>query len=348
MRISSIIGGAVFMAAWALTGAPLAAAPRVELELATESNFPATAQQQWYSLLTELKVDSLRIRKAGAEDKAAVETGGTKQSPVYRVVGFLTSDNQLVVPGGRFSARDRSGISAWLKKLREEGPERVQSKGKLPFGLLPDELAEVNADLSRRVTFSTKDKPLAEAVSQIAGKLKFPLDTDRRASLALREAERIRDELEGVSSGTALAYLLRPAGLALEPVLDSNKKLRYLIGLPSAGRTAWPVGWTPDQPARELLPQLFEQLNVDLDDALLADTLSAISERLGAPVLYDHYALTRHGVDLEKATVKLPPKRLAYAVILNKVLHQANLKGEWRVDENDKPLLWVTTLKPVK
>ncbi|HUY91780.1 MAG TPA: hypothetical protein VMV10_23760 [Pirellulales bacterium] len=339
---------AVVLGFFCTAASPLSAAPRVELELATEGNFPATAQQQWYSLLTELKVDNLRIRKATADDKAEIVVGGTQQSPVYRVIGLLTGNNQLVVPGGRFSSRDRGEISAWLTKLRQDGPERVQSKGKLPFGLLPNELADVNADLSRRVMFSTKDMPLADAVAQIAGQLNHPLEIDRSASLALREAEKIRDELEGISSGTALAYLLRPAGLVLEPGLDQKKKLRYSVGRPSAGRTAWPVGWTADKPAREILPALFEQLNVDLDDALLSETLEAIGARLEAPVLYDHYALARRGIDPEKATVKLAPKRLAYAVILNKVLHQAELKGEWRVDENDKPLLWVTTLKPVK
>lgn len=339
---------AVALAALCASGVSLAAAPRVEFELATEGNFPATAQQQWYKLLTELKVDNLRIRKAMAGDKAEIVVGGVEKSPVYRVTGLLTGGNQLIVPGGRFSARDRDGLSAWLTKLRQEGPERVQTKEKLPFGLLPKELLEVNADLRQKVSFSTKDLAPPEAVAKIAGQLKIPHVVDRSAAAALRSAEPIHEELEGVSSGTALAYLLRPAGLVLEPRLDERKKLQYLIGSPRSGRTAWPIGWTAEKPAREILPELFEQLNVEIDDTPLSETLSVIGERLKAPVLYDHYALARRGIDPDKAKVKLPPGRLAYAIILNKVLHQADLKGEWRVDENDKPLLWVTTLKPVK
>lgn len=330
------------------SGVALAAAPRVEVELATEGNFPATAQQQWYKLLTELKVDNLRIRKAIAGDKAEVAVGGVESSPVYRVTGILTGNNQLVVPGGRFSARDRDAIAAWLTKLRQEGPERAQTKEKLPFGLLPRELLEVNADLKQKVGFSTKDLAPSDAVAQIADELKIPCLVDRSASAALRDAEPIREELEGLSCGTALAYLLRPAGLMLQPRLDERKKLQYLIGRAGADRTPWPIGWTAEKPAREILPELFEQLNVEIDDTTLSETLAAIGERLKAPVLYDHYALARRGIDPDKAKIKLPAARLAYAIILNKVLHQADLKGEWRVDENDRPLLWVTTLKSVK
>ena len=325
-----------------------AAAPRVELELATDGNFPAAAQQQWYKLLTELKVDNLRIRKATSEDKAEIAVEGTEQSLVYRVTGLLTGDNQLVVPGGRFSSRDRGGISAWLAKLRQDGPERVKTNQKLPFGLLPKEFFEVNADLSQKVGFSTKDVPLSDAVAKIAAGLKNPLVIDRSAAAALREAEPIGEELEGVSSGSALAYLLRPAGLTLTPRLDPRKKFEYSISRAGGNRAPWPVGWPPEKPTREILPDLFEQLNVDIDDTPLSETLAAIGERLKAPVLYDHYALARRGIDPEKTRVTLAPKRLAYAIILNKVLHQADLKGEWRVDENERPLLWVTTLKPVE
>lgn len=339
---------AVVMAASFALSTPLCAAGRVELELVTDSNFPATSQQQWYKLLTELKVDNLRIRKAISGDKAEIVVAGTASSPVYRVTGILRSSNELVVPGGRFSPRDRGRLADWLAKLREEGPERVQSGDKLPFGLTPSQFVAVNADLSRKVDFSTKDMQVHQAVARIAGSLQLPLSVDKSAAENLQRAEPIREELQGISSGTALAYLLRSAGLVLEPRLDARKQPVCAITKGASNRTPWPVGWPADKPARELLPDLFEQLNVEIDDTLLTETLSAIGGRLKTPVLYDHYALARHGIDLEKTKVKLAPARLAYAIILRKVLHQADLKGEWRIDETGQPLLWITTLKPVK
>jgi hypothetical protein len=346
LRIAGI--AALLAASVLIRGSVLRAAPRVEVELATDGNFPATAQQQWYKLLTELKVDNLRIRKAQPDDKSEITVAGTEKSPVYRVIGRLTGNNELIVPGGRFSSRDREGLSRWLTKLRQEGPERVATKEKLPFGLLPKEFAEVHADLSHKVAFSTKGLELHQAAAKIAGALQIPLSIDKSASAGLQQAEPVQEELEGLSSGAALAYLLRPAGLVLEPRLDAAKKLQYAIARPSADRTAWPIGWPADKPAREILPELFEQLNVEIDDTPLSETLDAIAERLGAPVLYDHYALARRGIDPTKTKIKLAPTKLAYAIILKKALHQADLTGEWRIDETGKPLLWVTTLKPVK
>ena len=47
-----------------------------------QSNFPPTAQQQWYKLLTELKVDSLQIREAGADDPVEIKVSGRESSPM--------------------------------------------------------------------------------------------------------------------------------------------------------------------------------------------------------------------------------------------------------------------------
>ncbi|HVX59857.1 MAG TPA: hypothetical protein VHC19_04620 [Pirellulales bacterium] len=343
----ALIAAAVFVACMG-SQSSVTAAGRVELELVMDANFPVTTQQEWYRLLTELKVDNLRIRKAISGDKAEIKVGGTQTSPVYRVTGILRASGQLVVPGGKFSSRDRGQLAEWLTKLREEGPERVQAGDKLPFGLTPSQFAAVNADLSQKVDFSTKNLEVQKAVARIAARLQLPLSVDRLAAPDLQRAEPVREDLQGISSGTSLAYLLRSAGLTMAPRLDARKRPEYVIAKGASNPTPWPVGWPADKPARELLPELFEQLNVEFDNVPLTDALTAVGGRLKSPVLYDHYALARNGIDLEKAVVALPPSRLAYAIILRKVLHQVDLKGEWRIDETGAPLLWVTTLKPVK
>ncbi|MGH7192365.1 MAG: hypothetical protein ACREJM_02390, partial [Candidatus Saccharimonadales bacterium] len=63
-------------------------------------------------------------------------------------------------------------------------------------------------------------------------------------------------------------------------------------------------------------------------------------------VLYDHYAMARQGIELTKLNAKFPAKKTWYGKILDKLLHQSGLTGEWRLDDAGKPLLWVTTLKP--
>ena len=48
-----------------------------------------------------------------------------------------------------------------------------------------------------------------------------------------------------------------------------------------------------------------------------------------------------------KKTVSHPQHRTSYSIALRKMLFQAGLKFEVRVDEAGKPFLWVSSVKPV-
>jgi hypothetical protein len=75
--------------------------------------------------------------------------------------------------------------------------------------------------------------------------------------------------------------------------------------------------------------------------------MSVIGQRLKAPLLMDHNAMARHGIDPEKVVVSFPASRTTYSLILQKVLFKAGLKEELRVDEAGNPFLWVTSVKPL-
>jgi hypothetical protein len=139
-------------------------------------------------------------------------------------------------------------------------------------------------------------------------------------------------------------------GLGLLPRIGETKKPEYAVIKPEAKEVTWPVGWPlEDRKPRDVLPELFETHNAEIEEGvLLGEALEAIGELLKTRVLYDHYALARHGIDVAKVTVKFPASKTWYAKVVDKVLHQAGLKGEWRLDDAGKPLLWVTTLKPVR
>ena len=68
---------------------------RVSIELVTEKGIPLTAAQQWNQVFSELGVNNLRIRSAIAGDAMGVENRGTKDAPVYDVVGVIKADNTL-------------------------------------------------------------------------------------------------------------------------------------------------------------------------------------------------------------------------------------------------------------
>lgn len=316
----------------------------ISVELITAERMPVTASKDWYDLFTELGVSGLTIRSAGEKDEVSVEAVGRKDAPSYRVKGILRGNNVLYLPNGRFGLKDRAGLKQWLDNLADLGVAGVAEQ-RSAFGLLPAQLQEINADLSQQVNFSTVGKTAAEFVNACASQLKFAVAVDPAVVRDLQETK-LTDELKGLSSGTALAAALRPAGLVLEPQRPAGGEIRYRIGKPAGGRESWPVGWKPQAANAKVLPQRFESIDVEINATPLTEALDGIAEQLKVAMLFDHNALALHGIDPAKVEVKLPPKKLSYSLIIQKILGQARLKCELRVDEAGQPFYWITTIKP--
>ena len=323
------------------------AAPRIDIELGTAEGFPATSAQRWYQLLTDLKIDNLRIRAGRADEEPAIERAGSAANPAYKVTGVLTANDELRLPGGKFGSRDRGRLAAWLEKLRSEGPERAAGAPRLPFGLSQQQLTAIGEDFARPIEFSTKDVKLSDLLTRVGGGLKFPLSADASAAARLRGAQPLETELRGLARGTALAFALEQEGLSLAPALDSRQQVAYAVSAQRGGQETWPVGRPLKLPRRDVLPGLFEFLNVELQDVPTSQALGAVAERLDVPVLIDRRALAHDKIDMAAAKVTLPAKRTTYDATLRKIMTAAKVKEEWREDDAGKPLLWITTPKPV-
>jgi hypothetical protein len=328
----------------AVGSSAFAAPPRVTLEIVARPGLAPTAPQEWHRALSSVGVSSVRIRSGTGGEEMGIEKEGRAAAPVYKVVGILSADNVLYLPGGKFGLRESGKLKAWLANLHDAGSEGVMAP-RSKSGLLPSELERVSDDLKRPVVISTKGQSAANAVRQIAAALKVPLVFDGGASAALSEVA-IEDELQGLSSGTALAALARPAGLVLEPRHARGGQLEYRLGKPRAGGEAWPVGWKPKKRPADVLPLLFEMLNVEIQEISVAEALAAIEGRLKVPFLFDRNALALYEVDPAAVQASVPEKRMSYSLVLRRVLSQAKLEYELRVDDAEKPFVWITTIKP--
>jgi hypothetical protein len=318
--------------------------PRVTLEVIAREGLAPTASQQWYQALSKLGIDGLRIRSDDLAGEMGVTNQGSQAAPAYKVVGILSADNVLRLPGGAFGPRDTGKLQKWLDELRDAGVEGV-TQPRSAFGLLPRQLQAVNDDLMRPLGFSTKGMPAAAAVAQIAKSLRNPLAFEPGATRALAQVK-LDDELDKLSRGTALAAIVRPAGLVVRPVQTGGAGVEYRIERPQAGEGVWPIGWPPKERRSETLPALFEMLNVEIKEIPVSEALAAIEARLKVPLVFDRNALALHGVDPTTAPADVPEKRMSYSQVLRTVLSQAKLTYELRVDEAEKPFLWITTVKP--
>ena len=76
-----------------------------------------------------------------------------------------------------------------------------------------------------------------------------------------------------------------------------GKTTHYRIGPQAAGHEAWPTGCTSEKPDRELVPDLFKFIHVEIDETPVAEATEAIQKRLEIPFLWDHYALESQASD---------------------------------------------------
>lgn len=333
---------AILGLAWIFPGANYGAEPRVDLELATEAGFAATQAAAWSELLSKAGFSSVRIRGGREDEQPKLETRPSKTTPSYSVLGILTANDQLLLPKSRFGLKDRGPIEEWLKKLRESGEEGISIKPGA-FGLLPRQREALDKALAVPFKSSTLGKQPREVAKLIADGLSLKFVTDPAGQTALAANEPIADELQGLSSGTALAALLRPLGLALVPE-RAGSDIRLRIADSRTAKEFWPVGWPPRGNPRETLPDLFKMLPVEIKETPVSEVIASVGSRLKTPVLIDYNSLARYNADLN-SKVNFPSANTFYGNVLDRTLFQAKLKYELRVDEANKPFLWITTVR---
>jgi hypothetical protein len=338
-----VLLGSALAASGAETGRPTAAA-KVQLELVGEAQQGAVmAFQEWLQVLRGAGIQNVRLRAATDGDKLGIEVRGSEQNRLYVVTGLLSGRDEILIPGGgRYRRSDAKRLAAWLDDLAERGPPD-RREPPAAFGLTAKQFDEARKDLARLVGFSTRDMTRAEVVEKIGRRLRLPLVVD--GPLADGQ-EKIEEELSGLSCGTALACILRPSGFLMAP-RKSDGGVSYTVAKARLDQEVWPIGWPPDKPQGEVLPALFEMRNVNVQNVPASRVMEAIGVQLQVPILLDHNALARHGVDPAKTNVSIPQQRTSYSLALRKLLFQARLKFEIRVDEAGTPFLWVSTVKPV-
>lgn len=317
---------------------------RVELSLTIAKGAPLTASQQWLPVLDEVGFSSTRISSEVPENPLEISKGGTDANPSYRVNGILTSNGDVLLPPGRkFSQSDKRGMKEWIRALRAQGPEGT-SGAKLPFGLTRAQFEEARKDFRTAVTTKTKGADPAATLKEITRGLTNPVVVDADAQRAFAESGAVRDEFQGLAIGTAVAALIRPAGLVLRPRAN-NGRIEYII---SDGRGAgenWPIGWGSKEGSGKLVPTLLEKEETQDIEVPLAAALGEIQTRVGVPFAYDYNGMATIGVDLASAKTQMKAGQIYYGRLLTRMLTQAKLKYEVRQDDAGRPFLWISTIR---
>jgi hypothetical protein len=314
----------------------------VELEIVGDDRGQLGQQQEWMEMLTEVGADRVKASTSARPGGPAIEELRSGTTTVIRVRGVLAG-RKLRMPGGEFSINDRDAIAALLRKLRDDGAEQTLAE-KVGFGLTSEQLVALHGGLAASVEAVTKGEALGTVVSTIRTRLPAPLVMSPEVeSLIAGDEAPVREELQGVSLGTALAILVRPHGLVVVPQRPQGGSLQIAVLPGEAVEEFWPIGWPVEEQVAATAPGLFEKTDVEIRGFKLADAMTAISGRTAIPVFYDHNSLAEKEVDPAEAIVTLARPQLTYFSIIIKLCSQTRpaLAPELRMDEAGKPFLWV-------
>ena len=331
--------------AGSLTVASAMADGRIEFELVTEKGFPLTGSHEWTRFLADFKLNRVRIRSGAGGEQPAIETSGPEATPTHYVLGVLTARSQLRLPGGTFSLRDKARLKDWILRLSQNGQESVTT-GRAAFGLSGRQLVAVHQALAAKVRTRTKGQRVEPMIAAIARGATEQVAIDSSVKDLVKGESLVADELTGLASGTSLAAILRPLGLVFVPVFSRGGGAQLRVMAVADAPESWPVGWPSEARPVDLVPKLFERLEVEIADTPLQEVLDSVQQRLGVPLLVDHVALARGKIDPSQAQVSYAKPRTYYKRILDETTRQAGLKVEVRVDEAGQTFLWLTTRGP--
>lgn len=315
----------------------------IQLEVSVSQRAELMTQHRWMEMLSKVGADSVRsmtsVRSKGPEIKEIQNSGTT----IIKVVGEIKGST-LFLPGKSFSIRDPGGIQNYLSALRADGSQTALAE-KHAFGLTSEQLVKVHESLSGEVKISTMDQPISDAVGHIMKNVDLELVLTSASRELMRNEARVKEELRGLSYGTALSALLRPWGKVLSIDRKPGKGPRVAIAKFNEVNEFWPVGWPNEKRTSEVYPKLMERQPIEIRNYSLSAVLGALQKRTAIPFLYDRNSIAKAGVDISGSRVTLVKKKVAYIVAIQDLLSQTKprLRAEVRVDEADKPFLWIST-----
>lgn len=314
------------------------AALPIDLEVAKEAGVPLAAPQEWARTLGRMNLGSVRLRDARVGERPQVEQVKLGNSPRYRVLAILTGRNELVLPSRRFRTSDRAAMQKYFEQLPVQAAHNAEDRGR--FGLTKKQFKRVYAELSEPVGFSTKGATAKEILRLAEKRVSTPLQMEFTPEFSSNNP--VTAELKNLTLGTVLAYALRREGMIFVPEQLPGQELRIVVTRHNAKKESWPIGWKPAVSSRQSAPQLFESRSIEIQGFTLIQALNALQPALQIPVVMDDWIIARRDIKPSEVQVVLPKKRTFLKSAVRKLLSQAKLSEELRVDELEQPFLWIT------
>ena len=316
----------------------------VTVELLTTRDRANQRIHDWVDVLGKQDV-IVTTRNGAPDDKLGVfesREGGALRK--VKIVASLDEKSRMVLPDQVFALDDLTRISNWIKDLRQFGAQG-NPDGQKAWGLTQDQLDALLEILRKPVTNEIKEKSVSQAVSQIELPVRYQLTYSAAATKRLKERGEqsiVRQELSGVSQGTALAVLLSEQGLGFRPRRQPDGRIELTIETVGESKELWPIGWPRQVDLPQLAPSLFKIQQMEIaEEQPLDELLDAVAEKIKLPVLYDYAGLAAKDIDLSQVKVLYPYKKTSWITAIREFTYKGRTRAEVLIDEAGRPFLWV-------
>ncbi|MEZ6058256.1 MAG: hypothetical protein R3C01_16275 [Planctomycetaceae bacterium] len=313
--------------------------------------------QEWSRVFANLGY-SPQFRSSILGDELSVTETVRGRVRTVKVLGEMDEKGTITFGTRKFSKSDGKQLSEWIDELKAYGAQGAP-EGQPLWGMNKDQFSQLYAALSlkEKDAETSVGLPLAQAIGKLPIPEGFPVRVATSAEKALGtevEGPAVRNDTRGLSTGTALAILLRDAGLGFRPLRTPTGNIELKIQRLSEISDPWPIGWPlpePDAkgqaaPAPAAAPQLYKFVEVGFEKVALEDVLIAAGAAIEVPIIIDYPAMGEAKVDLQKLLVTFPQKKTSWSLMLNSILRQVKLTKVLMLDEAGKAFLDVTLFRP--
>jgi hypothetical protein len=328
----------------------------IRVEILTQGIDATTNPQEWGRAFEEIGI-TCRVRQGTREDMPSIAEEVSGEVRRIEVVGILDRQGTITFPDVAFSLAEQVEFRNWFAELERYGIQGSPA-GQANWGLDEAQLVELLGHLAQPIEVEVKGLPMGQAIDQLpfpeGMELNFGSGSSAPADVGLAPGPRfdaesfVVNEVRGLSLGTGLAILLAEEGLGFHPRRNPDGSVDLDVISLAGELEPWPIGWDvgDSTPRDQLFPTLFEFFPVTIEDVSLLQTLTVISERSEVPVLIDHRACAARDIDISGIRITVVEEQSAWGLVIRRVVSQARLTFDYRLDEADKGFIWIYPFTP--
>ena len=315
----------------------------LEIEILMQKGATALSAQTWARSFESIGREVRLRQPIGGESSKVTETrvAGVRR---VKVVGELDSQGRILIDGSTFSPSQTTKLKEYIDDLAIFGSQG-SPKGKPAWGLQKEKFEEVYDALTGPVKEDSRGKSWVEVLPMIQQD-RYPIkfSTDIEKSLA-KSSQKVRNEVRGLSRGTAAASVLSEFGLGFAPERNPKGEVELRAADLDQMQQPWPVGWPVDaETSRDkVVPELFKFEPIEFKEMSLGEFFPAVEAKAGLPILVNSYGCAKEKVKME-ARVSVKPKKTFLASVISQAASPNFLKNEYRSDERGRGFVYITPM----